>query len=816
MFLRRGSLGVGKCHEFNYYSKRFAPDGIFSEGFSTMTGLLERLSVWRACLQAKLNNDAATTTAIQPIGEIGSEAPIRTQSEDRLRRADFADRIAGVLSELSPREGRVFAIRGGWGFGKSSLKNLITERLAARGDDTNWLDFNPWQWGDSSAIAHALFGQIADQLGGEHSKGARARADALRRYGAILTGASAPLKKASGSNHVISSALTSASVLFVASAIGFDLPTAAKVAAALAALSVGTSLLGRTLLYLGRDRSGEPLDKIREALDARLRELHRPLIVFVDDIDRLEPEQIRALLRQVKANANLPNIVFVLLFQPSIVERALDPVADGDGRAFLEKIVQANFDLPAVPVSIVHRIFLEELSQLVDCYATEANGFSQTRWGNALIGCIQPRLRNMRDTRRLISSIAVHMPLHVSGDIFEVNIVDFLVLEALRVFESDLHEALFRERALVLQEERFQDDGRRDAEKNAAERLLEAVPEERRSIARDTISELFPTIEWAFGGTNYGDGSHLNWLAAKRVCSPRYFPRYFELQTALGEISERRFTEFLDATATEDRLAAMIAKIEADGLLPSLVARFDESVNRLPVENAAVLLPGMFSIAQKLVGLRGGSFNSPWVSAWRATSWYLRRLPEELRGGLALEALRQTKALSVAAILIHLNDPADQKEGKADKFDPALEPDTVKAMKTLWLQLIKSRAASSYALIAEPDLISQLYRWKDYAGSFDEPRKWMLDAIRTDEGFASIATRMMSTGTSHSWGDRVSTVHNMFNRETVEDFIGIEVAKARCDSINSADFPGHEFSLRTLHNHVDIWLGIKEGDLFDL
>ncbi|MEQ6327179.1 P-loop NTPase fold protein [Pseudomonas chengduensis] len=779
-----------------------------------MTRLLAHLSAWRARRRAKLYNDAASTN--QPIGEIGSEAPIRKSSEDRLRRADFADRIAGVLSELSPLEGRVFAIRGGWGFGKSSLKNLITERLEVRNDDTAWLDFNPWQWGDSSAISRALFGQIADRLGGEHSKAELARAEALRRYGKILTGVSSPLKKASGSNHIISSVLTSASVLFVASAIGFDLPTAAKVAAALAALSVGTSLLGRTLLHLGRDRSEEPLDKVREALDARLRELHRPLIVFVDDIDRLEPEQIRVLLRQVKANANLPNIVFVLLFQPSIIERALDPVADGDGRAFLEKIVQANFDLPAVPVSVVHRIFLEELSQLVGRYATESNGFSQTRWGNALIGCIQPRLRNMRDARRLLSSIAVHVPLHVSGDVFEVNIVDFLVLEALRVFESDLHEALFRERALVLQEGRFRRDGRQDAEKEAAERFLEVVPEARRALAQDTIKELFPPLEWAFGGTNYGDGFHLNWLAAKRVCSPRYFPRYFELQTALGELSERRFTEFLDATATHDGLAEMIAAVEADGLLSSLVARFDESVNRLPVENAAVLLPGMFSIAQELVGLRNGGLSSPWISAWRATSWYLKRIPAELRGGLIIEALRQTQALSVAAILIHLSDPADQKEGKADTFDPALDLETVEAMKALWLELIRARAAGGHALIAEPDLVSLLYQWKDYTGSFDEPRNWLLGAISTDEGFAGMATSMMSTGTSHSWGDRVSTLHNYFNRKAIEDFIGIDVAKARSDAINPADFSEHELSLRTLHNHLEVWLGIKEGDLFGI
>lgn len=778
-----------------------------------MSKLLVRLAAWRARRRAKPNADMVRNE--QPDGGIGAEAPIRTASEDRLRRYGFAARIADVLSELSLREGRVFAIRGGWGFGKSSLKNLITERLDAKSSGADWLDFNPWQWGDGDAIARALFGQIADRLGGEHSKAALDRAEALRRYGAILTGVSKPLKEAGSSGLLISTVLTNASVIAIASAIGYDLPTVAKVAAVLAFLSVGVPLLGRVLSYLGRDHSGESLDKVRKALETRLRELDRPLVVFVDDIDRLEPDQIRMLLRQVKANANLPNIVFVLLFQPSIVERALDPVADNDGRAFLEKIVQANFDLPAVPTSFVHRMFEEELSEIAGPYATEANGFSQRRWGNACIGCIHPLLRNMRDARRLISSIAVHMPLHVVGDVFEVNIVDFLLLETLRVFEPDLHDALFRERGLVLQEGRFFRDGRREVDQTAAKELLEIVSEERRNIICEALKDLFPPLEWAYGGTNYADGFHRRWLTEKRVCTSRYFPRYFELQTSVGEISERRFVDFLNATATEDELFAEIAAIESDGLLNSLVARLDESVDRLPTENATVLLPEMFRIAEKLAGTNSGSFDSLYVAAWRATSWYLKRIPEDVRGGLALEALRKTEALSVTSILIHLSDPSDRNEGESGAFEPALDLITVVAMKAEWLRLIRIRAADGDTLIAEPDLISLLYRWKNYTDSMDEPREWVRKAIQTNQGFATIVTRLMSRGTSHTYGDRVSTQHNSFNKETIDDFIGIDVAKAKCDAINPAQFPEHEEALRTLLRYLEKWLGLREKDMSD-
>ncbi|CAH1696673.1 hypothetical protein CHELA1G11_50007 [Hyphomicrobiales bacterium] len=386
---------------------------------------------------------------------IGADVPIRSSGQDRLRRVDFAERIAAILSALSLEEGRVFAIRGGWGFGKSSLKYLIIEQLKVCEKGADWLDFNPWQWGDSDAIARALFSEIANSLGGAHSEGAARRAEKLRAYGAILTGAAGPLAKAGGQIQLLTSVLTSVSVVTIASAIGFSIPSVATIAAAIAIVAGVLPLIGKGLAYLGRDRTAEPLDGIRRSLEASLRELKRPLVIFIDDIDRLEPEQIRVLLRQVKANANLPNLVFVLIFQPSIVEAALDPIADGDGAAFLEKVVQTNFDLPAVPVATVHGVFTEQLSELASVHASKENGFQQVRWGNCLIGCIQPYVRNLRDARRLLSSIAVHLPLHATEATFEVNIIDFLVLETIRVFEPDLHDLLFRERDLVLQTRRF-------------------------------------------------------------------------------------------------------------------------------------------------------------------------------------------------------------------------------------------------------------------------------------------------------------------------------------------------------------------------
>ena len=182
---------------------------------------------------------------------------------------------------------------------------------------------------------------------------------------------------------------------------------------------------------------------------------------------------------------------------------------------------------------------------------------------------------------------------------------------------------------------------------------------------------------------------------------------------------------------------------------------------------------------------------------------------------MALEALRKTEALSVASLLIHLSDPSDRNEGEGGAFDPALNLNTDAAMKAEWLRLIRDRATDGDALIAEPDLISQLYRWRYYTDSMDEPREWTMKAIQTDQGFATMTTRLMSRGTSHTYGDRVSTPHNSFNKETIDDFIGIDVAKARCDAINPAQFPEHEEALQTLLRHIEKWFGLRANDIFD-
>lgn len=756
-------------------------------------------------LQRWLSRPRDSSLSQPSYDDIGADTPIKSADQDRLRRATFAGRIADILAGPCLEEGRVFAIRGAWGQGKSSLKNMIIEQLGKKREPITLLEFNPWQWGEQDEISRALFQQIADKLGGPFSSEASKRAEKFRRYGAILNGAKQPLEAAAGKSQAITSVLTSASLIALAGTLGFKLPSTETILTLLLVLATCVPLLGKALMSLGQDRWSAALDEVRSDLENSLRKLERPLVVFVDDIDRLEHNQIRMLFRHIKANANLPNVVFVLLYQPSIVEAALDPIASNNGRAFLEKIVQANFDLPSVPKAMVHRVLTEGMTQIANDLATAENGFTEVRWGNALVGGIQPFITNLRDARRYLSSVAVHLPLHTGDTVFEVNIVDFLTLEALRVFEPEVHGTLFGESDLLLQTTRAAGDRKSEEHKKRLSALIDRAPETRREPVQDILTDLFPQIAWAFGGSHYSMGSWAEaWLKDKRVCSSTYFSRYFELQTPEGEISESEFRSFLAVTNDREQLDLHISALCERGLDGALAERLDQFVDVLPTENASVLLPAMFFFAQSLVTSKHADpFSSSWVSAWRATSWYVRNLPDADRELLVIEAFKQSKALSVANILIHLNSADPESEERS--LEPCLSGETLSRLKEEWLKQLASLEAEGI-LLQQPDIVSYLFRWRDYSGSATAAKAWIAKISSSETGFIELVERLASTVRTHTMGDKVSSTHETFDKSTIETFIGLEEAKRKLAAIDASQLqPAQAALINTLSRQVEEW-----------
>ena len=90
----------------------------------------------------------------------------------------------------------------------------------------------------------------------------------------------------------------------------------------IALLFFGSSRVAETVtgvLRVGLEIGRKSLDEVKEDLSAELRTVEKPILIIIDDVDRLTPQETLALLQLVKTNVDLPNIVFLLLCDRTVV-----------------------------------------------------------------------------------------------------------------------------------------------------------------------------------------------------------------------------------------------------------------------------------------------------------------------------------------------------------------------------------------------------------------------------------------------------------------------------------------------------------------
>jgi len=250
------------------------------------------------------------------------DTAIKSRAQDALYRAGYAEGIARSLASFSRGIGVVVGLYGEWGSGKSSVKNMILESLTEAGGPFKVLEFNPWQYESSEQLAREFFAELAIVTTSHlHDGDAREKRTLMLKYasrlanvGAISLSASVPL----------------IGPFALASSKGLE-----KISDVLTEGSSG----------IIESATRKSLSELKNEISGDLNSLDKPVLVVVDDIDRLDAAETRLMFKLVKANADFPNVHYMLLFQRDRVERALSDDTE-IGAAFLEKIISVGFDLP--------------------------------------------------------------------------------------------------------------------------------------------------------------------------------------------------------------------------------------------------------------------------------------------------------------------------------------------------------------------------------------------------------------------------------------------------------------------------------------
>ena len=638
----------------------------------------------------------------RPPHPFSADRPIRSKSEDLLGRSAFAESLAAVVKGWTGNDSLVMALYGPWGIGKSSIKNMMLEKLRDGAPDAPIVvEFNPWQWAAQDQLADAFFREIALALGKkDDTKEAKQRAASLSAYAAYLKVGS-PI--ASGIRPLLAFVLTLAGCVglgaaFFPSWMKPYLAVPGLVFVTLAALTMWFSELAEkaaaafSSLQKLKDKN---LHERKADVGDLLRPLKSPILVVIDDLDRLTADEIRLVFQLVKANADFPNLVYLLLFQREIVEKNLEKVTSGSGKDFLEKIVQVGFDVPPVEQAKLQRVLFAKLDEVL-AVPKFAKNFNQHRWANLFVPGLAPYFRTLRDVRRFLGVLDVQISGMAPHGSLEVNPIDLIALEVLRVFEPAVYHLLpgRKESLTKARDPRINLSEKGEQEARRLAELVDAAQPRNKAAAEEVLKQLFPKLTV---------GSDEHYYRQLRVCHTDIFDRYFLLSLPEGDISQTDLDALLASTENREQLVTQFRAFEKRGVLPVVLHRLEAYKQEVDQAHAVPFIAALFDIGDDLPEPETAMFGTTsWMHASRIIRWYLMEEPDVAKRRSRLsEAVRISEGLYLPTMTVALETDSHKERRVASEL--LLDDEAISDLKAILIEKIR-RAASSGKLAGHSKL----------------------------------------------------------------------------------------------------------------
>lgn len=294
-----------------------------------------------------------------------------TKRPDAFGRFAFAERLARALIRAPSHNAIVVGLEGEWGSGKSHLLGQIRTVLEKNHQETVIVEFNPWLISNTESLVLALLGQLAARIGTTES----AQHEQVKR-GLIAS------RRLLGYLSALQRVAEPALLLFDPSG------TASGIAAiARAPIDTISEAIDDVMLpnRLGKADVFARKDAVKKALE----EFNRTIVVIIDDLDRLQDNEIRSIFQAIKAVADFPGISYLLAYDPKRVAIAFDD------NHFVEKIVQATYPIPHLHAWDMARFAKQEIKTTLlslgcDDAQTATESFDKATWIVAQL-CRHPR-----------------------------------------------------------------------------------------------------------------------------------------------------------------------------------------------------------------------------------------------------------------------------------------------------------------------------------------------------------------------------------------------------------------------------------------
>ena len=441
-----------------------------------------------------------------------SDDPLAELDDELFGRSHLVERVIDVLGHVRKQSpSSTVGLVGAWGSGKSSILTNVVSQIRMPNAQTSaalgkkWLvaEFNPWLFADSHALHAGFFTTLRDAFPKSMKwRDVRTKVTKLGRYVAPATGV-------------------------VTAFLGGDGETPAS------------NLI---------DQFERSAVEYHAAISAKLESVKQPVLIVVDDLDRLTAAELLDVFKLVRLVGRLPHVYYLLSYDEHTLVDLLaktDLVSANDDRRaleYLEKIVQVRLDMPLLRPFEIDRVIDRVLAFIAQKHRVTFDEDIIQTLARRFDDVMSKRLRTPRSIKRLFGQIDAFLPS--VGN--EVHFGDYVVVTWLRTMEPGVYDLIQRRRHRLLGIETDEErslDAPESALAQEREEWLKAlahahVAENDTEDVLWLLSTLFPSLGIIY---RLGESPHGGVAQAPqpgRVAHADYFDRFFSFCVPADDIPD--------------------------------------------------------------------------------------------------------------------------------------------------------------------------------------------------------------------------------------------------------------------------------------
>lgn len=181
---------------------------------------------------------------------------------------------------------------------------------------------------------------------------------------------------------------------------------------------------------------------LSKEIKAILLEVNRPLVVFIDDVDRLQQEELETVLNLIRNTADFPNIVYIVAADKTALVDVLSSSGIHDPNLFLQKFFNFELLFPADDGNLMF-LLMKEVSSVFDSHGISVLYRPDILSSFSGIKYLHEIFRSPRDVYRYSNLLSFDLDIHVENNTSdELYIPDLLKLLIIKYLDCRVYKIL--------------------------------------------------------------------------------------------------------------------------------------------------------------------------------------------------------------------------------------------------------------------------------------------------------------------------------------------------------------------------------------